>query len=273
MKTSRRLAAVLAAALTSITMAGSPALAAAPGNDSYAGAVAITSLAFNTSLDTTEATTDADDVEVNTDCGAPATDASVWYSFTPSADTALVADVSSSSYSAGVSVATGAPGSFALVTCGPGAVAWDAASGVTYTILVFDDQLDGDGVAGGMMSLSVDVMPPAPSIEATVDPIGTFNARTGSVTLTGTVTCDASAGFASLDLMLSQQVGRFIVRGYGYAEAACDGTPQAWSAEVFGDNGLFKGGKAVNVTFAFACNLGGCSDYGIETTVRLTGKK
>lgn len=272
MKTSRRLAAVLAAALTSITMAGSPALAAAPGNDSYAGAVAITSLAFNTSLDTTEATTDADDVELNAACGAPATDASVWYSFTPSADTALVADVSSSSYSAGVIVATGAPGSFALVACGPGGVAWDATSGVTYTILVFDDQFDATG-NGGQMELTVDVMPPAPSIEATVDPIGTFNARTGSVTLTGTVTCDASAGFASLDLMLSQQVGRFIVRGYGYTEAACDGTPQAWSAEVFGDNGLFKGGKAVNVTFAIACNLGGCSAYADQTTIRLTGKK
>ena len=72
-------------------------------------------------------------------CGAPATDASVWYTLT-GADNGVVVDVSSSDYSAGVIVATGSPGSFELETCGPGAVAFFASSGTTYSILAFDDQ-------------------------------------------------------------------------------------------------------------------------------------
>ena len=52
-------------------------------------------------LVTTGATTDADDAQLNTTCGAPATDASVWYSLQGSGK-GVVADVSSSDYSAGV---------------------------------------------------------------------------------------------------------------------------------------------------------------------------
>ena len=51
-------------------------LAVAPANDVYAGLEPI-AIGDSLSVDTTEATTDADDVEVNAECGAPATDASV----------------------------------------------------------------------------------------------------------------------------------------------------------------------------------------------------
>ena len=75
----------------------SPALAATPANDLYAGRTVIGSLPFSDSLDTTEATTDADDVEDEPShlWTAPATDASVWYELTPAADGAVVVDVSS----------------------------------------------------------------------------------------------------------------------------------------------------------------------------------
>lgn len=272
MKASRRLEAALAAALTAVALGGAPALAAPPSNDTYSGAEVIGAVPFTTSQDTTEATTDADDEELNVDCGAPAMDASVWFSYTATADGFLIADASGSDYSAGVFVATGAPGSFTVVACGPESVGWDALSGETYSILVIDDQADGEG-NGGLMSLTVDVAPPAPDIDVTVNPIGSFDARTGSATISGTVTCDSTADFAFIDVTLDQPVGRFIVRGYGSAEVICDGTTQPWSAEVFGDTGLFKGGKSVAVTLSVACNLGGCSEYFDETLVRLTGKK
>jgi hypothetical protein len=91
---------------------------------------------------------------------APATEASVWYELTLTSGATVLADVSGSSYSAGVAVATGSPGSFTVVTCGPGAVQFYAAGGETYAILAFDDQM---GVGnGGTLSILVDEAPPPP---------------------------------------------------------------------------------------------------------------
>jgi len=255
-------------ALLLTLIVAAPALAAAPGNDTYAGAVVIGSLPYSDTVDTTEATTDADDQEVNVNCGAPATDASVWYEFTSAADIGVVIDVSGSDYTAGVAVVTGSPGSFELITCGPNAVGFFAEAGVTYRILAFDDQLDGGG-NGGTLEIVVMEAPPAPEIDVTVDPVGSFDPRTGSATITGTVTCEGEVEFAFVEVELSQRVGRFIIRGFGGSEVTCDGTTQEWSVEVFGENGLFKGGKAVSVTFAVACGTFDCGIDFEETIVRL----
>ena len=134
----RYLGAIVGAVVVALLLVA-PAAAAPPANDTFAGAVTISALPFSASLDTSEATTDANDAEANTNCGAPATEASVWYALTPSTAETVEVDVSASNYSAGVIVVTGSPGSFSLVTCGPGAVAFSAASGVTYYLLAFDD--------------------------------------------------------------------------------------------------------------------------------------
>jgi hypothetical protein len=86
-----------------------PGFAAAPGNDTIGGARAA-SIRFSQVLDTTRATTDADDAQLNASCGAPATDASVWYTINLAADGGVVVDVSASDYSAGVLVGEGSPG-------------------------------------------------------------------------------------------------------------------------------------------------------------------
>ncbi len=248
-----------------------PALAAAPGNDTYAGRATIGSLPFSDSLDTSEATTDADDAEWNASCGAPATDASVWYEFTSASDTGVVVDTGGSDYTVGIAVVSGAPGALVTEACGPNAIGFFAAAGASYSIVVFDDQEDGGG-NGGMLSLAVDVQPPPPIIDVTVDPVARFNSRTGSATVTGTVTCSGSGvEFAFIDVQLSQRVGRFIVSGFGSAEVSCDGETHAWSAEVFGQNGLFKGGKAAAVTIGVACDPFQCGETFQETTVRLKG--
>jgi hypothetical protein len=257
---------------TTVVATGGIALAAAPTNDTYAGRTVVGAVPFTQTLDTSEATTDADDAALNTDCGAPATDASVWYEVTADSDGALVADVSESSYSAGAIVATGTPGNFTLVNCAPEAVGWSTTAGETYTILVFDDQFDGGG-NGGTLQLTIDVAPPTPTIDVTVNPTATFNSKTGAVTVSGTVTCTGEPEAAFVEVELSQRVGRFTIRGFNGTDVACDGTTRPWTLEVVGDNGKFSGGKALSLTMAFAC---GASDCGIdfeERVIRIKGGK
>ena len=71
-----RRAAITALVLTTLIASAGTAQAVAPGNDLYGGRTVVGAVPFTDSLDTTEATTDTD---LNVVCGAPATDASVWY--------------------------------------------------------------------------------------------------------------------------------------------------------------------------------------------------
>jgi hypothetical protein len=254
-----------------IVATASPVLAAPPpGNDDYAGRIAIGALPFSDSLDTTKAGTDADDEELNVNCGAPATDASVWYELTASSDGVILVDVSASNYSAGVIVATGSPGSFSLINCGPGAVAFGTVTGESYVILAFDDQLDGAG-NGGTLNIVVDQAPPPPEVHVTVNPTGTFNATTGSATISGTVTCSGEAEFTFLDVQVRQRIGRFVIEGFGSTDFPCDGATHPWSVEVFPSNGLFKGGQTVTVTFAVACGIFECGFDEQQVKVTLKG--
>jgi len=73
---------------------------------------------------------------------------------------------------------------------------------------------------------------------------------------------------------LTQNVGRFTISGFGgiFSEApVCDGTAQPWSVEVFGSSGKFKGGRAVSVTFAFACGSFDCGFDEQQSIVMLRG--
>ncbi|HEY2948972.1 MAG TPA: hypothetical protein VGJ53_11335 [Micromonosporaceae bacterium] len=259
----------LTATLATFAVAA-PAFAAPPANDTFAGAVAIGALPFTATQDTSEATTDADDTQANEACGAPALDASVWYTVTPATDQAVLVDVSQSNYSAGVLVVTGTPGTFELVTCGPGAVAFEAFSGTAYHLLIIDDQLDGTG-NGGTLNLSVSEAPPPPVVDVTVNPTARFDPRTGSATVSGMISCVGQVDFAFLDVELRQQVGRFVVFGVGSMEVACDGVSRPWSVEIFPDfGGKFAGGKAASVTFAVACGPVFCGFDFEERIVKLS---
>lgn len=270
----QRFAILSSAVLLATLLTAAPVLAAAPANDTYAGRVAV-SLGYSATLDTTDATTDALDAEMNPpDCGAPATDASVWYEYTAAADGFVVVDVSASSYTAGVSVATGTPGSFTFVWCGPSGVVFEALAGETYTILAFDDQLDGSG-NGGTLEINVAEAPPPPEVALTVAPTGRFDSRTGAAIISGTVTCTGGpVDFSFIEVFVRQTVGRIFIDGFGFVEGfTCDGTTQAWSVEVFGQNGIFKGGKALSATFAVACGTFLCGIDYQEHIVQLRGKK
>jgi len=253
-------------AILSLGMAA-PVLAAVPDNDAYDGRTVIDSIPFTQSIDTTEATTDADDAEANDPilCGAPATDASVWYESVAPADGFFLVDVSASDFPAGVIVASGSPGGLTFVTCGPGAVIFAGVSGVAYAILAFDFFT----ATGGMLNITVDEVPPPPVVELTVDPAGSFNARTGAATIRGTVTCTGGDEFAKLSVQVSQTVGRFKFFGEGGTNVTCDGTIQPWSAEAISQAGKFGGGKASVLAHLFTCNIAGCTEGAAERVVTL----
>lgn len=263
-------------AATAVTTLGAgllaplPAFAAAPGNDTYAGRQVIGSVPFTASVDTTQATTDADDVAINASCGAPATAASVWYEFTPAQDGNFVLGTTAD-YSAGALVATGGPGSWVVEACGPEAVGFAATAGTTYTLLVFDDQEDGGG-NGGHVDIDLSPAPPTPEVDVTVDPKATF-LKDGSLLMSGTLTCTAGSA-TDLEVDVTQLVGRLKIRGAGFDFVDCgDGSTRPWQLVVTGDNGIFRGGKAVSVTFAFACGAFDCGVDFDETTVKVSGSK
>ena len=125
---------------------------------------------------------------------------------------------------------------------------------VTYSILAFD--LQADGVNGGMLDITIQEVlppPPPPIVIRTVHPVGRLNAKTGSATITGRVSCAGVADFGSIDVQLRQVVGRFVISGRGSVSLfGCDGSTKPWTAIVIADNGLFKGGRAESATDAFA---------------------
>jgi hypothetical protein len=247
------------------------ALAAAPANDTIGGATPVT-IGYSELLDTTEATTDADDAQLNTNCGAPATDASVWYTLVGTGEGVLV-NVSESDYTAGVLVGIGTPGALDIVACGPDGVAFLAEAGTTYYILAIDDQADGGG-NGGNLSISFSEIPPPPSLEISVNPYGNFNSKTGTATISGQYTC-TDGDFIEVFVDAYQRVGRGYVLGSGsfFDFDTCDGEPHAWSAEIYPQFGIFKGGKALTISFAFSCGAFECSEGYVEQTVQLRGKK
>jgi hypothetical protein len=271
-KTVIKVVAVLSLALGALVVSFPAALAAAPANDTFAGATPA-SLGFSDVLDTTEATTDSDDAQLNASCGAPATDASVWYVFAGT-DTGVVVNVSQSNYPAGVLVGVGSQGSLQTVACAPGAVAFFAAAGTTYYVLAIDDQSDGGG-NGGALIISFNEVPPPPTVDITVNRFGSVNTPTGVATISGTYTC-TNGDFVQLDIDARQNVGRFFTivgQGSFFDFGTCDGAPHNWSVEIFPQSGKFGGGKTLTVTFAQSCGQFECGFGFAEQTVQLRGAR
>ena len=263
------LSAATAGLLLLPVMATAAAAAPAP-NDTAATATVISSLPTAISQDTTGATTDATDAALNADCGAPFTNASVWFTYTAPADGGVVADMSASSYSGGFIVTEGDPSAGALVACGPTTVGFATTAGQTYYVVAFSDT----ATVGGQLEVTFDVAPPAPEVNLTVNPKGTAY-KDGSAKLTGTYSCTNADDFASdIEGTLTQRVGRVKISGFFFVNPIqCDGATHTWEGIVVSDTGLFRGGKGATVAFGFACGVLECSLGYAEQTVQLSTNK
>ena len=102
---------------------------------------------------------------------------------------------------------------------------------------------------------------------------GTFNSRTGTATISGTYTC-TNGDFIDVFIDARQRVGRLFILGSGefFDFGTCDGASHSWSAEIFPQNGLFKGGKTLTLNFATSCGAFECAFGYAEQTVQLRGK-
>jgi Family of unknown function (DUF6299) len=247
-----------------------PALAvsasAAVVNDTAATATVITSLPSTITQDTTGATTDAVDSALNANCGAPFTNASVWFRYTSPADGGLIADMSGSSYTGGFIITEGDPALGKLVACGPTTVGIPTSAGQAYYIVAFSDT----AVNGGNLVVTFGAAPPPPQIAVTTDKSGVAY-KDGSAQLSGSYSCTNTAGgFAEIDGSMTQRVGRVKINGsFFVSPLVCDGVVHRWVAVVTSDNGLFRGGKSATVAFAFACGIFECANGYTEQTVQL----
>jgi hypothetical protein len=267
MRAPRLLVALAAAAL--LAPLGATTASAAPTNDTVAGATAITSLPKTITQDTTRATTDSVDAQLNELCGAPATNGSVWFTYTDTTGTGLLVDLSESSFSAGVAIVAGDPTAGGeLLACAPGAAAARSDVGTTYYVMAFSDT---PGVKGGDLVARFEALPPAPEVTLTVSPRATAY-RDGSAHLSGTYSCINADGYQSdIEGELVQQVGRVKISGMFFVyPLECDGAVHPWDAIVTSQNGLFAGGKAANVSVAFACGLVECSAAFVEQRVQVS---
>lgn len=249
MRALRHLVPAIVVGMALVPLAAGPASAAPPDNDVPGGAVAL-NLGDTVTQDTSQATTDAGDAADNTNCGAPFTNASVWYSYTPDAKSNVVLDTSASSYEAGLMIFDGTPSADSLLACGPVAVGFTAHPGTTYTIMAFSD----NEVIGGSLVLSLKNAP-TPTVHVKVAKGGVAFHGGGGARIHGTYRCTHDESFGGVTATLLQRAGRLKIQGQGGAEVRCNGKTHPWKARVVSPVGTYAKGHAQADVTIFACGI------------------
>lgn len=247
-----RLISTAVPALLVLPLAAAPVQAAPPDNDEPAGAITV-HVGDRVTQDTTEATTGAQDAMLNASCGAPQTNASVWYKFSTRRDRAVLLDMRESDYSGGFLVFRGAPTTDSLVTCGSTAVGVRAEAGTTYTVMVISDTAQ----VGGHLVLSVRRPPPPPRIRLRVAPRG-LAYKGGAARVHGTYRCRNAQGDRGIFGKISQRVGRMKIPARFSDRVRCDGETHRWSARAVSPTGIYDRGPARVQLGAFACGMFRC---------------
>lgn len=206
--------------------------------------------------DTTQATTDQIDQRANELCGAPYTNASVWFSYTPKDTGTFLVDMSQSDYEGGFMVFKQKPQPGDLLACGPEQVALKGKAGTTYLIMAFSDTPTN----GGNLVLQLEQGPPPPTVSATINAKGTLLPK-GKAEVSGTFTC-TNAQVLEVDGQLRQIWQRVKINGYftsfQQGDNICDGKSHTWSRVVTSHNGFYAAGDATVRISAVACGLLDC---------------
>jgi hypothetical protein len=111
-----------------------------------------------------------------------------------------------------------------------------------------------------------------PTLNFTVDPVGTFNPTTGVATITGTYSCTNASQFVLFGTV-HQSVGHFTIVGGSASFGSC-GPSQSWSISVAPENRGFVGGRASMRAMAASCQAAfhpPCALVFLEQTVMLRG--
>jgi Family of unknown function (DUF6299) len=245
-----------------VPLAAGSANAAPPDNDESTGAIVL-HLGDQINEDTTQATTNAGDDALNANCGAPATNASVWFRYSPAKDRNVVLDVTGSDYSAGMMVFKGIPTADSLIACGPGSVGIRGKAGKTYYVMAFSDT----DVIGGNLVLTIKNAP-TPHVHVTIAKHG-LAFHGGAAQIHGTYRCTHSESFAGLQTHLLQRAGRLKIQADSGTNVTCDGAPHPWSTRLVSPVGTYAKGPARAKALIFSCGVIQCSHVRVKRHVHL----
>ncbi|HET8660191.1 MAG TPA: hypothetical protein VFM55_14475 [Micromonosporaceae bacterium] len=244
----------------------SPAYAAVPSNDEPTAATLISSLPSTVTQDTTAASYTTYGGCTSADAGA-----NVWFALTVTEPVRLEVDTSSSDYNTGLNLFRGTPSGETWLACSERSLRFDAGPGATYYVEV---AACCGSSSGGQLVLTARGAAPPPTVDVTVDSIATFDAMTGAATVSGTATCASSVENATVEVFLTQRVGRVsTVSGQNGTFVACEpgGGAVSWSVVVTPGNGLYRGGQASVSVQAVGCNNVECSAQYTDLKIRLRG--
>lgn len=256
-------AALFAVAL--VPIAAGAANAAPPDNDVPTGATPI-HLGDRVEEDTTQATTDASDATFNQECGAPETNASVWYTYTPSKSRDIVLDSTQSSYETGLMLFKGTPTADSLMDCEQGSIGDHVQAGTTYYIMAFSD----NDVNGGDLVLTL-LNAPIPRVHMKMSKHG-LAFHDGAAKIHGTYTC-FNGEFADIEGHIKQRAGRLKIQADSDTEARCDGQTHHWTMRLVSPVGTYVHGRVSARAMIFACGYVECRSHEVKHHVHLKWAK
>jgi hypothetical protein len=225
------------------------ALPPPPANDLLADSKVILALPYDEEQDVTNAGRAAEDPWV---CGAApppyvselSTVPNVWYAWTPDEETVLSVHTGESNFLTTISAFRGTQDALVPLACARGHLSFTAAAGQTYRFMI--DETPGSGVLGpgfgGITHLILRTTfhgAPPLHIGARIDSDGSFEARTGSGSLHGVVTCSRPAHIA-LTGNISQPRG---LQGRFETVVACTGETR-WAATFTTERGRGSNSRA-----------------------------
>lgn len=232
-------------AVSALFASGAPsALAAVPGNDDFGSATSIGGLPFSDSLNTADATTQAEDP---LDCIGAAH--SVWYTFTSAVDVSIGVDTFGSDFDTVLSAYTGSRGSLTQIACRDDSnglqshIKWQATAGTIYHVMVSGYGSGSEGDSGNLvLHASAE---PLFTFVVSVSGSGSVDETTGVATIGGTVECSIPGNvYSGSRYRLRQVVGDAEVRGLLFVSIACGPEPSTWEATAVPRDGQFVRGRA-----------------------------
>jgi hypothetical protein len=234
---------------------------APPVNDDIGSATTMSTLPFGQDLDTSEATSAADDPTPSCSAPLPST---VWYAITPTSTDRIRFQVQGGDFGPTVALYRGTRGALTEMACSAGGSTpgfeLDPKPGTTYHLLV-------GGATGDAGQLRVDATL-AFVVRLTIT--GGKVDRSGVATVAGTVSCNKPSFISSNSGELVQMIGGRTTRASLGLFVQCDGT-LPWTSMATGDIGPFAPGKADATLslFGYASETGEISQPTITKAVTL----